>query len=134
MNRKLSELKNKAMYFNGLQVNFTGSNPVSLTIISSFGKHNKINYLACKPLKLKGYFIGAFPFCTKFVLSTSQIIRSKIALFQTKIVVNRRNFFSQTFLFLIWITGCCKKSSFLFLIWITGCYKKSSFFTCITMR
>ena len=97
MNRKSSKLKNKAMYFNGLQVNFTGSNPVSLTIISSFGKHNKINYLACKPLKLKGYFIRAFPFCTELVLSTSQIIRSKIALFQTQIVCNRLSLFWQLF-------------------------------------
>ena len=44
MNRKSSEVKNKAMYFNGLQVNFTGSNPVSPTI---------------KSLKYKGFFITA---------------------------------------------------------------------------
>jgi hypothetical protein len=97
MSLKSSVPIKKPLYFNELLVRLTGFEPITCDILANLIKYINNNDLASKSLKLKGYFIGAFPFCTELVLSTSQIIRSKIAIFQTQIVCNRLSLFWQLF-------------------------------------
>ena len=56
MNLKSSVLKNKSIYFNGLLACCTSSILVSPTISTIFQNDNSYNDLACKTLKLLGYF------------------------------------------------------------------------------
>jgi len=73
----LSSTKNKLNDFNGLQGQTTGSIPVSPTISTKIKYVRNNKDLACKLLKLLGYFNYPFLKRTYFVLNLYLKIRSK---------------------------------------------------------
>jgi hypothetical protein len=73
----LSCAKNKLNDFNGLQSHTTGSIPVSPTISTKIKYVRNNKDLACKPLKLLGYFNCLVRRWSEYTLITICKIRSK---------------------------------------------------------
>ena len=97
MSLQKSVPKNKAIYFNNLQSHTTGSIPVSPTISTKIKYVRNNKDLACKPLKLLGYFNCLVRRWSEYTLITICKIRSKIGVFSPKIVCKSLlDFFQQS--------------------------------------
>ena len=86
MSLQKSVPKNKTIYFNNLQSHTTGSIPVSPTISTKIKYIRNNKDLACKPLKLLGYFYYPCLKCTYLILNTYLKISQKIGVFTPQIV------------------------------------------------
>ena len=86
MSLQKSVHKNKAIYFNNLQSHTTGSIPVSPTISTKIKYVRNNNGLACKPLKLLGYFYYQSLKRTYLIPNTYLKNSQKIGVFTPQIV------------------------------------------------
>ena len=86
MSLQKSVPKNKLNDFNGLQSHTTGSIPVSPTISTKIKYVRNNKDLACKPLKLLGYFNCLVRRWSEYTLITLCKIRSKLGIFTPQIV------------------------------------------------
>ena len=86
MSLQKSVPKNKAIYFNNLQSHTTGSIPVSPTIFTKIKYIRNNKDLACKSLKLLGYFNCLVRRWSEYTLIILCKIRSKLGIFTPQIV------------------------------------------------
>ena len=86
MSLQKSVPKNKAIYFNNLQSHTTGSIPVSPTISTKIKYVRNNKDLACKPLKLLGYFYYQSLKRTYLIPNTYLKNSQKIGVFTPQIV------------------------------------------------
>ena len=86
MSLQKSAPKNKLNDFNGLQCHTTGSIPVSPTISTKIKYVRNNNGLACKPLKLLGYFYYQSLKRTYLIPNTYLKNSQKIGVFTPQIV------------------------------------------------
>ena len=90
----------------------TGSNPVALTTLPMLNSGKKFNDLASNSLKKLHNLKQLVRRCSEYTLITIRKIRSKLAIFNPKIVCNRLSISWQQLSCKIWVTGQVLKNVF----------------------